>query len=131
MDRREQLFAARALQQIPGGSGFEGGEDVVRVLIDGQHEKLRRPHLRLEAPHALDPVQTREIDVHVLIPNAITVMQPRTLILAAAFAAIASVSQAATPARPRPPLLANGTVAPDFTAQRPDNSEAPAFQRSI
>ena len=28
-------------------------------------------------------------------------------------------------------LLANGTVAPDFTAQRPDNSEAPAFQRSI
>ena len=49
-------------------------------------------------------------------------MKPQILIFAAAFVAVSLTSPAATPARP--PLLANGSVAPDFTALRPDNSPA-------
>ena len=47
-------------------------------------------------------------------------MKPHPIILAAVFAASALASHAATPVRP--PLLANGTTAPDFTAERADNS---------
>jgi thiol-disulfide isomerase/thioredoxin len=45
-------------------------------------------------------------------------MKTRALLLAAACAAFALVSSAAD----RPPLLAKGTAAPDFTAQQPDGS---------
>jgi thiol-disulfide isomerase/thioredoxin len=48
-------------------------------------------------------------------------MNARTLLVAAA-SFLALVAQAAQPT-PRPPLLANGTAAPDFTALRPDNTE--------
>jgi thiol-disulfide isomerase/thioredoxin len=48
-------------------------------------------------------------------------MKIRAFMFAAvAFATVAAVSLAAQPARP--PLLAAGTAAPDFTALRPDNS---------
>lgn len=47
-------------------------------------------------------------------------MKSRLLTAAAAFAALTLVLSAATPERP--PLLANGTPAPDFTALRPDDS---------
>lgn len=50
-------------------------------------------------------------------------MKPNTLTLAAAFLAAALVTVAATPSRPpRPPLLANGVAAPDFSGLRADNS---------
>lgn len=49
-------------------------------------------------------------------------MKLRLLVLAAAVcAATLSIARAANPPA-RPPLLANGTAAPDFTALRPDNS---------
>lgn len=51
-------------------------------------------------------------------------MKPHVLSLAAAFIAAGLVAFAATPARPpRPPLLANGVDAPDFSALRADNSK--------
>lgn len=52
--------------------------------------------------------------------NNLPTMKSRLLTAAAAFAALTLVLSAATPERP--PLLANGTPAPDFTALRPDDS---------
>src|SRR5689334_22756020 len=64
---------------------------------------LRRPRLRPDCTRPVIPPRP---------------MKTRALLLAAACAAFALVSSAAD----RPPLLAKGTAAPDFTAQRPDNS---------
>src|ERR1035438_7452437 len=63
-NRLKDFGLRRSLQQIAAGSGQQGVEYLVAVLIDGQHQDLRGGDEGFELADTLDAVHLRQIDVH-------------------------------------------------------------------
>lgn len=61
---RQQLSRRGLLQEIAGCAGCECVEDVLRILIDSQHDDLRRGQNGLESADTFNTAQPRQIDIH-------------------------------------------------------------------
>ena len=64
LDGRQQFRWRRLLEHVARRAGRERVEDVLGVLIHGEHDELRAGQLRLEPPHAFHAVHARQVDVH-------------------------------------------------------------------
>ena len=60
---RQQSGALRPLEQVAARACGQRVENMVGVLIDGQHHKLGLRHFRLQPADALDAVHARQVDV--------------------------------------------------------------------
>ena len=64
MNGRKQFSRWRLFEQVAGRAGSERVEDVLGILINSQHDDLRRRENGLKSANTFDPVQTRQVDVH-------------------------------------------------------------------
>ena len=62
--RGQQLRPRSVLEQIARGSGGEGVEDVVGVLVNGEHYELRFWQEWFQAADTFDAVHLGQVDVH-------------------------------------------------------------------
>jgi hypothetical protein len=63
-DGGEQFLRGGALEQVAGGAGGQGVEDVLGILVDGEHDDLGLGKNLFQATDAFHAVHAREVDVH-------------------------------------------------------------------
>ena len=62
--RAEQFFPRRLFQQITGGPRGQRVVNVVRILINREHDELGCRQSRLQSADRLDSVHAGQVDVH-------------------------------------------------------------------
>ena len=88
----QQFLRAATLEQIPAGSRAEGGENFIRLLINGEDQHIRIEPFFLESLNTFNAAHSGQCDVHqhhvrgfvrklfeCVLSGAIQARQPKTL----------------------------------------------------
>jgi hypothetical protein len=63
-DGFQQLLGGAGFDEITVGAGFQGHEDALAVLIDGDHDDLQIGRRFAQLDHTIDAGHARQLDVH-------------------------------------------------------------------